>query len=162
MNNARLDAVTRMLNAFPPTSDNFDLLLDTYAQQLEGLSTEAVELAVRRYLSGDVPEQSRKYAPTVPEFIQEARRCQEVIGIQSRPKLPKPVYRSSGMAPFEIKMAKARAEHAHLPILFEDIGYDQWRKLCAERQIPTGAVWVACLGTVYGPATTSSIDAEAA
>src|SRR5690348_13177048 len=111
MNNPKLDAVTRMLNAFPPTSDNFDLLLDTYEQQLADHSVEAVERAARRFLSGDVQGQNKRFAPTIPEFLDEVRDCQEYMDILNRPRLPKPVYRSNGMAPFEIKMAKAKAEH---------------------------------------------------
>jgi hypothetical protein len=130
------------------------LLLDTYEQQLAVVSTEAVERAVRRFLAGDVEGQSKRFAPTMAEFMSEARDGEEYLAILNRPPaaiaLP---YRGDpdNLAPFEKRIAKSKASHAHLPILHEDISFDQWRKLSASRAIPVGAVWVACLGTVYGP-----------
>jgi hypothetical protein len=149
----KLEAITRMLNAFPPTSDNYDLLLDTYEQQLAEVSTEAAERAVRRFLAGDVEGQSKRFAPTIAEFMTEARDCEHYLGILNRapPSIALPKWRGDGQAPFEKLIDKTKASHAHLPVLHEDINFDQWRKLSASRAIPVGAVWVACLGTVYGP-----------
>lgn len=121
------------------------------------VSTEAVERAVRRFLDGDVEGQSKRFAPTIPQFMEEAKDCEEYLGILRRQPSPAltslPKWRGDGKAPFERHIAKAKAEHAHLPVLFEDVSYDKWRKLSAARDVPAGAVWVACLGTVYGPRT---------
>lgn len=54
-------------------------------------------------------------------------------------------------SPFEIKKLRLLAAHANRPVLFEAAGFDQFKKLSATRQIPTGAVWVAALGIIYGP-----------
>jgi hypothetical protein len=119
------------------------------------VSTEAVERAVRRFLAGDVEGQSKRFAPTIPEFMEEANDCEEYLGILNRAAVPArvslPKWQSDGKAPFERLIAKAKASHAHLPVLFDDVSFDQWRRLSKERAIPVGSVWVACLGTVYGP-----------
>jgi hypothetical protein len=129
------------------------LLLDTYEQQLAGLSTEATERAARRYLAGDVPDQSMKFAPTVPEFVAEVRKCQSYLDSLALPRVTEARRDRVGprLAPFEIKIAKAKADHAHLPVISENVTYEQWRKMSAGREVPVGAVWVACLATVYGP-----------
>ena len=114
-------------------------------------SIEAVERAATRFLDGDVPGQQKRFAPTVPEFIEEVRRCQDVIDIQARPRIPASKYRPGPLAPFEVKRQKALAENSHFPVLFEDVSYDQWRKLSSQNQVPVGSKWVAALGIVYGP-----------
>ena len=83
----KLEAVTRMLNAFPPTTDDFNLLLDTYEQQLAAVSTEAVERSVRRFLAGEVDGQSKKFAPTIPEFMEEARDSQRYVDLLNQPRV---------------------------------------------------------------------------
>lgn len=114
-----------------------------------------------RYVQGDVPEQSRTFVPSIAEFVQEARRQQEVAAMRKRPALPPPVYRSGPIPPFMMARQKLLAENAHLPALFEDINFDQFKRLSKERQIPVGAKWVAALGTVYGPKPKHSIELAA-
>jgi hypothetical protein len=55
------------------------------------------------------------------------------------------------MPPFMVTRQRLLNENAHLPVLFEDVGYDQFRKLSSSKQIPIGAKWVAALGIIYGP-----------
>ena len=143
--------ITRLLNAFPQTTGNYDLLLADFVQHLTPFPIEAVDRAVRRFLGGDVPEQSMKFAPSIPECVAEARRCVDYLEILARPRLPAPTYRGNGRSPFEINQERHRAQHAHLPVLFTNINFDQFRRLSADRQIPEGASWVAALGTIYGP-----------
>ncbi|MFB9340540.1 hypothetical protein ACFFTN_01310 [Aminobacter aganoensis] len=100
-------------------------------------------------------DQSKKFAPSGPEFIEEVRRRQEFIDIRARPRLPAPAYHSGPTPPFLIKRQKALAENAHLPVLVEDANLDVFRRLSLTRQIPAGAKWVACLGIIYGPAPKS-------
>lgn len=161
----KLEAVTRMLNAFPPTSDDFSLLLDTYEQQLAEVSTEAVERAVRRFLDGEVDGQNKKFAPTMPEFMGEARDCQRYVDLLNQARVaPRIAYQpmpdpSGHLPPFLRLKAKKEAEYAGREILFTDVNFDQWRRLSASREVPEGAVWVACLGTVYGPAKNATARA---
>lgn len=116
-----------------------------------GLSDQAIIEAAERFAAGDVHDQSKKFAPSSAEFIEEARRRQEYLEIKARPRLPGPTYTRGPMAPFEIKRQKALNENAHRPVLLENISYDEWRRLSATKQVPVGAIWVACLGIVYGP-----------
>jgi hypothetical protein len=153
MNKHAKQAITGMLNCFPQTNQDYQVLLLTLERLLAGLSDQAIVRAADRYAGGDVPGQSKTFAPSGPEFVDEVRRCQEVLEIKARPRLPAPTYRSGsgGMPPFMVTRQRLLNENAYLPVLFEDVGYDQFRKLSSSKQIPIGAKWVAALGIIYGP-----------
>lgn len=123
----------------------------TLERKCEGLSDQAIIEAAERYGDGDVKDQSKKFAPTVPEFIEEVRRRQEYIELKARPRIAPPKYVPGPLAPFEIARQKAFSTYSHLPMLLENISYDEWRRLSSTKQVPTGAIWVAALGIVYGP-----------
>jgi hypothetical protein len=144
-------ALTAMLNAFPQGSSNPDLTMRTFEAALADCEDEAIVKAASRYTTGDVPEQSLKFAPTIPEFVQQVRKCQEFIDLASRPRLPPPKYVPGKLAPFQVAQQKALAENSNRPVLFEDVNFEQFKRMSAEKQIPVGAKWVAALGIVYGP-----------
>jgi hypothetical protein len=145
-------ALTAMLNGFPQGAGNPDLTMGTYEAVLRDVSGQAVVEAAQRFVTGDVEGQSKTFAPSVPEFVAEARKRQEYLDLKARPRLPAPTaYHGTGSSPFERNRAKALAANAHLPVLFTDVGYDRWCQLSRTKQVPVGAKWVACLGTVYGP-----------
>lgn len=125
--------------------------MGTYEAVLASATPEAVVDAAQRFTVGDVPDQSRKFAPSIAEFMQEVRRQEEYLEIRARPRLPAPVYRPGPLAPFQIAQNRARSEHAGREVLFENIDFDKWKRLSKDRMVPVGAVWVASLGTVYGP-----------
>lgn len=117
----------------------------------QGLSSLAVIEAAQRFVMGDVPDQSKTFAPSVAEFVQEARQRQEYIDLKAKPRLPAPRYFPGKLAPFQVRQQKRLSENSHLPVIFENVNSDQWRKLSAAKEVPTGAIWVASLGIVYGP-----------
>lgn len=123
----------------------------TYEQALTGVGDAAVNEACMRFISGDVQGQSKTFAPSIAEFVQEARSRQEYIDIKAKPRLPAPRYFPGPLAPFQVRQQKRLAENAHLPVLFEGVNSDQWRKMSAAREIPAGSKWIASLGIVYGP-----------
>lgn len=90
MNQKSYQAITAMLNAFPQSSADLRGLLLTYDQALTGVDDKAIEEAATRFIAGDVKEQSRTFAPSVPEFTQEARRIHQVLPYRGRPQLPPP------------------------------------------------------------------------
>ena len=141
--------LTRMLESFPQTSGNPDLTVSAYELAVNGLSSQAIIEACQRFVSGSVEGQSMDFAPAPPRFGQEARRRQEEMG--RKRSLPLPRYFPGPLAPFQVRQQKRLAENAHLPILFKDVSYDQWRQLSLAKEIPTGATWCS-LGIVYGPA----------
>lgn len=138
------------------------MLLRTYAAVLADNSEQSIIEAAQRYTTGDVEGQSRTFAPSVPEFVAEVRRREEYISLRNRPRLEAPKYRPGPLAPFEVRRQQALSRYAHLPVLFEDIGYDQWRKLSAAKEVPTGAIWVAALGMVFGPVPKRQVELSAA
>lgn len=153
MNQQAEDAITAMLNCFPQTSQNYDLLLTTFAALLREVSDQAIIETARRFASGDIADQSKKFAPSAPEFVEAARRQQELIDIRSRWRLPAPRGPvSTRLSPFEIKRQQAFERFAGRPVLFEDVSLEMFTKLSKERAIPPGAQWCGILGTIYGPA----------
>lgn len=99
---------------------------------------------------GDVEGQSKTFAPSIAEFVTEARQRQEYIKLKAAPRLPAPRYFPGPLAPFQVRQQKRLSENAHLPVLFENITYDKWRAMSAAKEIPVGATWCS-LGIVYGP-----------
>lgn len=78
------------MNCFPQTNQDYRVLLATLAKLLNGLSDGAIISAAERFASGDVPNQSKTFAPAVPEFVAEVRNQAEVIAIRQRPRLSEP------------------------------------------------------------------------
>lgn len=143
-----------MLNAFPQgAASNAEVLLRTYEAVLADSLPEAVVKAAQRFTTGKVPNQSMTFSPSVAEFVAEVERQEEYISIKARPRIAAPEYRptSGGMPPFMVTRIRLLAENANRQVLFEDINFDQFRKLSAAREIPVGGKWVAALGIIYGP-----------
>jgi hypothetical protein len=64
--------------------------MGTYEAVLQDVTSQAIIEAAQRFTAGDVPEQSRTFAPSVAEFVQQARRQEEHISIRDTPRLPAP------------------------------------------------------------------------
>ncbi|MBZ9807674.1 hypothetical protein [Mesorhizobium sp. ESP-6-2] len=160
MNQQAEDAITWMLNEFGQTNQDYQVRLLTLGKLLEEQSDLAIIEAAKRFAAGDVEGQSMTFPPTGPEFVAEARKRQELIDLMAKPRLPAPRYFPGPLAPFQVRQQKRLAENAHLPVLFENITYDQWRKMSAAKEIPVGAKWIATLGIVYGPAPKQQAAAE--
>lgn len=126
------------------------MLLRTYRAVLAEASSQSIIEAAQRFTTGKVPGQSKTFAPSVAEFIAEVERRGELAKIKGRPSLPSPKYFPGPLAPFQIRQQKVLAEYSNRPTLFENVSYDQWRKLSANKEIPVGAVWCS-LGIVFGP-----------
>lgn len=124
--------------------------MGTYEQVLQGLSPQSVTEAAQRFTMGDVTGQSKTFAPSIAEFVTEARTRQEYIDLKAKPRLPAPKYFPGPLAPFQVRQQKRFAENSHLPLLFEDISFDQFRKMSAGKEIPVGAKWTSA-GIIYGP-----------
>lgn len=122
----------------------------TYEKVLTGIGDQAITEAATRFICGDVTGQSRTFAPSVAEFVTEARQRQEYIDLKAKPRLPAPRYFPGPLAPFQVRQQKRLSQYADHPILFENISYDQFRKMSAAKEIPVGGFWTS-LGIVYGP-----------
>lgn len=122
-----------------------------YELAVAGLSSQAITEAAQRFIGGVVEGQSMDFAPAAPRFAQEARNRQGYIDLKAKPRLPAPTFYHHTGSPFHIRQERTRAKYAHLPVLHDNISFDQWRKLSSAREVPVGAIWVAALATVYGP-----------
>lgn len=142
-------ALTAMLNSFPQGSGNPDLTMGTYEAVLSSVSSQAIVDAAQRFTAGDVPDQNRAFAPSVAEFVQQARKQDEYLAAKARPRIP--YSHTVERMPFMLRIEKKRAEYADRALLFTDVNFDTWKRLSREGQVPVGGVWVSSLGTVYGP-----------
>lgn len=143
-------ALTAMLNAFPQGSGNPDLTMGTYEAVLAAVSSQAIIDAAQRFASGDVPDQSLTFAPSVAEFVKQARFQASLIPTRNSPRLAPPI-RALENSSFLMRREKKLAEYADRQILHTDINFDQWKRLSKTQEVPVGAVWVSSLGTIYGP-----------
>lgn len=123
--------------------------MGTYEQVLQGLSPQAVTEAAQRFTMGEVQGQSKTFAPSIAEFVQEAKRRQEYIDIKAKPRLPAPTAYTG--TPWHVRQEKARTKYRDCPVIKENVSYDEWRGLSQRREVPVGSAWVASLATVYGP-----------
>jgi hypothetical protein len=152
MNNTAMLEIARMQNSFAQTAANPDLTRDTYKLALEGLSSQAVIEAAHRFITGDVPDQSKTFAPSIAEFVTEARKRQEIIDTIARPRIAARGYVSTGhLRPFDILRQKALTKFQDCPILHENISHAEFMALSKTGKIPVGAVWSAACNNVYGP-----------
>lgn len=153
MNQAAEDSITAMLNCFPQTGQDYALLLGTLQHLCDGLTDQAVIDAAKRFAAGDVKDQSKKFAPSAPEFVEEARRRDELLKVMARPRLPPPdQYRPGPLPPYQLATQRKWAENADRQVMFSDVSFEQWKALSATKDIPAGAKWVAAIGVVFGPA----------
>jgi hypothetical protein len=144
-------AIATLLNSFPQGTADPDLTMGTYEAVLQDLSPQAVTEAAQRFTMGDVPGQSKTFAPSIAEFVAEARQRQEYIDIKARPRLPAPRYFPGPLAPFQVRQEKRRAEYAGRPVIEANAPLDRFIAMSRAKQLPTDAIWVACMG-ILGPA----------
>lgn len=90
MNREAAAAITAMLNSFPQQANDYKALLQTYDKILIGLSDRAITETAMRYTAGDVPGQSRDFAPSIAQFNQQAKLMDEVIPLRGRERLEPP------------------------------------------------------------------------
>lgn len=79
-----------MLNSFPQGGSDPDVLLATLERSTSRLSDRAVAETARRFICGEVANRNPAFAPSVAEFVQEARRVEELVPYMDRPRLPSP------------------------------------------------------------------------
>lgn len=109
----------------------------------------AIEEAVMNYRSGKVDRPNHTYAPNSAEVAIEVRRVIDVQATRSRPRLALPhPFKSYN---FLDKQEGLRRQYGHRPVIKENATIDEWHRMSRAREVPVGAIWVASLGTIYGP-----------
>lgn len=103
-------AIAAMLNSFPQTAGSPDLTMQTYEAVLSGVTARAVIEAAQRFTSGEVRGQNRTFAPSVAEFVQEARRIAEILPYRGRQALPAP----TGASKWAPRREPRSDEHARM------------------------------------------------
>ena len=86
--------LTEMWNNFPQDkARDVKLLLSSYNRQLgeDGISDRAAQEACTNFMSGSVEAQSFTFAPSMPEFMREARRIQDVLPLRDVKRIAAPI-----------------------------------------------------------------------
>lgn len=157
MNQAAAKAIGRLFDAFPQSSGNPDLTLDTFDRILEGVPDEIIIDTVKRFLAGAVADQSLRFAPSIAEFSREARRIADMRSFAARPRLDPPKFPSTGKLPFEIAAEKARYKFRDWDVFDSkehgvsngSASLEKFRSLWKAGHLPIGSTWSAALGTIF-------------
>lgn len=139
-------ALTAMLNSFPQRAVNPDLLLRTYEQALHGVSDDVICEICKRYVTGEISEQSLTFSPSVAEFTIAAR---DLIAVRAalralpgrEPEIPR--------EPITARVARVRREYAGRKLLAEQIDLKKYAILVSRGELPIKSEFVAVLGAAY-------------
>lgn len=147
-----LKAIGAMLNSFPATAGDIDVLVRSFAASTAELPPQATCETAERFMKGIVAGQNTRFAPSVAEFATEARRIAELRQSIARPRLPSPTYLRSGPAPFQVSAERLRVKYAAWSVLHEGVSLEQFKAMVAAKKVPTNATWIAALnGRVMVP-----------
>lgn len=87
-------AIATMISGFGPSNTDVDLQIRSYHIAADGCREDAVRLASRRFIQGDVSGHKSGYLPTVAEFAKECRAAVAELDARdwakSRKALPPP------------------------------------------------------------------------
>lgn len=152
MTQQTLIAIGTLLNAFPASSGDVDVLVRSFEAATADVPPAAVCEAAKRYMEGRVDGQNTRFAPSVAEFATEARRIAELRQAIARPRLPSPTYLRSGPAPFQVSAERLRVKYAAWSVLHEGVSLEQFKAMVAAKKVPTNATWIGALnGSVLVP-----------
>jgi hypothetical protein len=150
MNQEAFLTVTSMLNQFKQDAADPDVLLATFEKGCAGIDNGVITETAQRYIDNRIKGQHTVFAPTVTQFVTEARRIADLWKYQDRPALPAPE-RHRGTPPFMVRKEQARTRFAGWSVFKENVGYDEARSLSKSGELPVGATWSGCLGTIFLP-----------
>lgn len=156
-------AIATTYNSFADNFEDKEMRLRTLEKLLVGVSSEAVCEAAQRFCSGEVKGQSTRKAPTVPEFVQEAKRIQrDVLPYRNRrSELPAPEpTRTKGSSPYEIGIAKMERDFEGYTLLKKNIALHVFNERARAGEYPPGTRWQA--GRVYVPDSVRTQATESA
>lgn len=138
--------------------------IEGYLIALDGASHYALTTAIAKIIRGEIPDLSRKFCPTPPELGAVIRSEMEFVKKQIE------------LAQERIQLEDKRPVAAPVKLLYERVA-DAERQMAAEergllfkvvshadmlsrrREMPTGAVYMAILGAVYGPPGSAAVAA---
>jgi len=118
------------------------------------ISDRAIQEACSRFMAGEVGARDTTFAPSIAEFIIEAKRIQEALPLRDVKRIAAPIepYRSTGPAPFQIAKQRAIDRFLGRNILHKDVSFDEFKHMSKAGELPVGATWSAALGNIYAKA----------
>jgi len=136
-----------MLLAFPQTTGEPDALLRIYFGDTKHIDQKIVAETATRFRQGRVPKQSKQFAPTPAQFIEEAEEAEKLERLRNRKPLPPPQFIQRGS--YFKRLEAKKALYSAFEILFEDIGHKDYQKLLAGNKLPHPHFYVAHTGIIY-------------
>jgi hypothetical protein len=142
-----MEAITAMLSAFPQTQGDHKALFRIYVADTAHIAPEHVVATAARFRQGRVPKQSKQFAPTPAQFIEEAEEAEKLERLRNRIPIapPKAVQRGGYFQRLQAK----RDEYRAFSIIQEGVGHDLYQKLLQRKALPNPHFWVAHTGVIY-------------
>jgi len=142
-------SIATLMNAFPQGTQNVDLTMKTFETICADFPSQVVIDVAQRFSAGMVEGQSKRFAPSVAEFVSEVRRVNDMrIAISKKKSLSAPGQRF-GPCPWEINVGKARTRFAGWTCLATGLSHLEW--LGNRREFPVGSEYIATLNAVMMP-----------
>lgn len=150
MTDQHLQQVSFLLSGFKESQDmDKKTNLAIFYSAVKMYPLTAIEEAASRFRSGMVERSNHTFAPTSAEFAIEVRKVADAQEARARPRLARgPTFKSYN---FLDKQEGLRRQYGHRPVIKENATIDEWHRMSRAREVPVGAIWVASLGTIYGP-----------
>jgi hypothetical protein len=136
-----------MLSAFPQTQGDHKALFRIYVADTAHIAPQHVIDTAARFRQGRVPKQSKQFAPTPAQFIEEAEEAEKLERLRNRIPIAPP--KAVHLGGYFQRLQAKRDEYAGFPVLFYGLSHDQYRKMYARKAISNPHFWVAHTGDVH-------------
>jgi hypothetical protein len=125
--------VLLMYDAMKSSGDP-DIRMRTLRMDLREFPDSAIIEAAQRFRYGEVPGQSMKFAPEVPEFRQEVKNVAKMQAMRAAPAPRIEHLPRSGPSPFEIVISKHKGNFDHRPKLHDNVTHEKARQIAIRYQ----------------------------
>ena len=99
--------IAAMLSGFPASAGtDVDMQIRAYLMAVEGIAQEAIARAARLFITGQVKDHNRDFAPSCASFADQCRYQQSVIEAAARPPITAPEPKDQGppVSPRKMKL----------------------------------------------------------
>ena len=145
-----MKAIIEMLDGFPTEAPE-GLLQQLYAESAK-FTESVIQETCQRFKTGRVEGQNKRFAPSVPEWVDEAVR---VKGWQERPTEYKPI---QFVRRESVSLETLDEEFHGCDVLADDLEVKSFVALRRAGRLPEGSIWA--MGRVYGPPAKERVFAK--
>lgn len=149
-------ALGKLFRALPPRKASPIELEESYLIACHKATKQAIDTVVIKLIRGELDKLSKSFAPSPAELSSAIRDEMDFVRRQiqlaeERQQLEdnRPIAARTKLLHERQADARAKAADERRAVLFTGIGHDVW--LSKARECPSGTIWVAITGEVYGP-----------